>query len=48
MTDLYDKIKEDVVFRRMWAEKCGVGFELPSVVPNVPRIDGNDRAKLAA
>ena len=37
MSDLYDKIKEDVVFRRMWAEKCGFGFELPSVVLNVPK-----------
>ena len=36
MDDLYDKIKEDVQFRKMWAEKCGFGFELPSVVPNVP------------
>jgi len=38
MDDLYDKIKEDVQFRKMWAEKCGFGFELPSVVPNVPKI----------
>ncbi|MDR3725961.1 MAG: tyrosine-type recombinase/integrase [Terracidiphilus sp.] len=42
MTDLYDKVKEDVEFRRMWAEKCGIGFELPelglSVVPNVPKV----------
>ena len=37
MDDLYDKIKEDKVFRKEWAEKCGFGFELPSVVPNVPR-----------
>jgi integrase len=37
MSDLYDKIKEDVQFRKMWAEKCGFGFELPSVVPNVPK-----------
>ncbi len=37
MSDLYDKIKEDVVFRRKWAERCGFGFELPSVVPNVPK-----------
>jgi integrase len=36
MSDLYDKIKEDVAFRRKWAERCGFGFELPSVVPNVP------------
>lgn len=30
MSDLYDKIKEDVAFRRKWAERCGFGFELPS------------------
>src|ERR1035441_9221156 len=28
MDDLYDKIKEDVQFRKMWAEKCGFGFEI--------------------
>jgi integrase len=38
MSDLYDKIKEDVGFRREWAERSGFGFELPSVVPNVPKI----------
>jgi hypothetical protein len=38
MSDLYDKIREDVPFRKMWAEKSGFGFELPSVVPNVPKI----------
>jgi integrase len=38
MSDLYDKVKEDVEFRRKWAERCGFGFELPSVVPNVPKI----------
>ena len=39
MSDLYDKIKEDMAFRRKWAaERCGFGFELPSVVPNVPKI----------
>jgi len=43
MSNLYDKIKEDVQFRKMWAEKCGFGFELPSVVPNVPK---NRRGKL--
>ena len=30
MSDLYDKIREDVVFRREWAEKSGLGFEIPS------------------
>ena len=38
ISDLYDKIKEDISFRRKWAEQCSCGFELPSVVPNVPRI----------
>jgi hypothetical protein len=31
MSDLYDKIKEDVAFRRKWAERCGFGFDLPSL-----------------
>jgi len=40
MSDLCDKIKEDMPFRRKWAERSGFGFELPSVsvVPNVPKI----------
>jgi hypothetical protein len=38
MSDLYNKIKEDVGFRKTWAERCEFGFELPSVVPNVPKI----------
>jgi hypothetical protein len=48
MSGLYDKIKEDEKFRREWAEKCGFGFELPSVVPNVPKIEKNDEAEEAA
>jgi hypothetical protein len=35
MDELYDKIKEDVKFRREWAERCGIGFKLPPVVPSV-------------
>jgi hypothetical protein len=34
---LYDKIEEDVEFRGIWADKCGFGFELSSVVPNIPK-----------
>ena len=45
MSDLYDKIKEDVEFRREWAEKCDFGFKLPSVVPNVPNIEENTRRR---
>jgi hypothetical protein len=37
MSGLYDQIKEDVPFRRLWAEKCRFGFELPEVAPNVPK-----------
>jgi hypothetical protein len=48
MSDLYDKIREDVEFRWIWAEKCGFGFELPSVVPNVPKIEGKDAARKVA
>jgi integrase len=48
MSDLYDKIKHDIAFRREWAERCGIGFELPSVVPNVPKIKAKDEAEKAA
>jgi integrase len=48
MTDLYDKIKEDEMFRREWAERCGFGFKLPSVVPNVPKMEENEQAAEAA
>jgi integrase len=52
MTDLYDKVKEDLQFRLEWAEKCGIGFELSglglSVVPNVPRFEDNEKAACAA
>ena len=37
MSDHYDRIREDVQFRKKWAEQCGFGFDLPSVVPNVPK-----------
>lgn len=45
---LYDKIKEDVKFRRELAEKCGFGFELPSVVTMVPKTEEFGEAKKAA
>jgi integrase len=48
MGDRYDKIKEDFAFRRMWSEKAGFGFDLPSVVPNVPKtVERDDVAKAA-
>jgi hypothetical protein len=41
MGDLYDKIREDVGFRREVAERSGFGFRLPSIVPNVPSFAEN-------
>jgi hypothetical protein len=37
MSDLYDKIKEDVTFRRQWAERYGFGFERLRFLPVVPK-----------
>ncbi len=48
MSDLYDKIKDDVKFRTEWAEKAGFGFKLPSGVPNVPKMEEKDEARKAA
>ena len=49
MTDLCDKVREDLQFRLEWAEKCGIGFELPdlglSVVPNVPNVPKNENVE---
>jgi hypothetical protein len=47
MSDLYDKIKEDIQFRKKWAEQCGFGFELASVVPSVPKCTENVEAAVA-
>jgi hypothetical protein len=34
MSDRYDKIKEDVAFRKQVAERSGIEFELPpSIAP---------------
>jgi hypothetical protein len=43
----YDKIR-DVAFRKMWAEKSRLCFELPSVITNVPRIAEKTEAAKAA
>jgi len=48
MSDLYDKIKEDLAFRKEWAERAGFGFTLPSVVPNVPKIEEKGEIEKAA
>jgi integrase len=48
MGDLYDKGKEDNALRKNWADRCGLGFDLPPVVPVVPKIEGNDEVRGAA
>lgn len=37
MSDLYDRIREDVAFRKEWAEKAGLGFELPPIPKGIRR-----------
>lgn len=48
MGDRYDKGKEDDALRKEWAERCGFGFDLPSIVPIVPKSEGNDEVREAA
>jgi len=48
MDDLYDKVKDDRALRKMWAEQCGFGFELPSVVPNASKKEDQSEAAKAA
>jgi hypothetical protein len=45
---LYDKIKEDLAFRKERAEKAGYGFEMPAVVPNVPKSKGKKKGRKTA
>src|SRR5215467_11332628 len=33
VSDLYSALKDDVEFRQSWAEKIGLGFELPQPIP---------------
>ena len=48
MDDLYDMVKHNVPLRKKWAQECGFGFELPSVVPNVPKISEKTETAKAA
>lgn len=45
MSDLYDKIQEDVDFRTQWAEKAGLGFEIPLKNFAQERAIGRNRRK---
>ena len=48
VTDLYDKIKDDLAFRRAKAEEVGIGFEIRRIVPNVPKSASKKAARIAA
>jgi hypothetical protein len=52
MSDLYDKIKNDVGFRKEVAARLGLGFELPSkmvsIGPNGPKIESEPILEMAA
>jgi hypothetical protein len=52
MSDLYDKIKNDVQFRKAVAERAGLGFELPAeksvVGQNGPKIENEVVLEMAA
>jgi integrase len=48
MTDLYDKIKDDLAFRRAKAKEVGIGFEISPIVPNVPKSASKKAARIAA
>jgi integrase len=51
MSDLYDKVRDELKFRKEIAEKAGLGFELPSKVvsigPNGPKIESKPVLQLA-
>jgi integrase len=48
MSKHYDAIHGDEATRLEWAEKCGIGFEFPPVVPIVPKTEVIDEPKKAA
>jgi hypothetical protein len=52
MSGVYDKIRQDMEFRKEVAEKAGLGFELPVekplVGPNGPKIENEVVLEMAA
>jgi integrase len=43
-----DKGHEDTAYRKTWAEKCGLGFELPPAAPGEPEVEGDQNGNKAA
>jgi len=48
VTDLYDKIKYGLAFRRAKTEEVGIGFEIAAIVPNVPKSALKETVRIAA
>lgn len=46
--DLCDKIRVDVRFREKVAECAVIGFELPSIAPNVPNFTPSPKKEVLA
>jgi hypothetical protein len=51
MSDLYDKVRDDIGYRKDVAESVGIGFELKKkaeVVPCVPWIESKNAVEVFA
>jgi hypothetical protein len=46
VTDLYDKIKDGLAFRRAKTEEVGIGFEIAPIVPNVPKSASKEAVRI--
>jgi len=47
VNDLYDRSQADTKYRKQVAEQVGIGFEIPSIVPNVPKLPESEVAVAA-
>jgi len=47
MDDLYDKIKEDIQFRRTWAESADSVSNCPHLYRFVPKNEGKSKSSKA-
>jgi integrase len=47
VTDLYDRSEEDGKYRKQVAEQVGIGFEIPPIVPCVPKLSESEDAVAA-
>jgi len=47
VTDLYDRSQEDGKYRKQVTEQVGIGFEIPSIVPIVPKLSESEEGVAA-